>query len=201
MSELKSLDDLKPAPYNPRAISPEAFTGLKHSVGAFGNISGLTWNQRTGNLVTGHQRLAALKAQYGDRLKLDNHSVACPNGDRWPIRVVDWEPSMEKAANVAANSPEIAGEFTPDLGPILEELKTELPELSLNLKLDALEVVEASDSAGNVNDDNYSLIFKFTKEQASEVQERLHEDREKHQESLDLGWRERCLLRLLRMTD
>lgn len=152
VSELKSIDDLKPAPFNPREISPEAFTGLKHSVGAFGDISGLTYNSRSGHLVTGHQRLAALKSQYGENLKLDDHSVACPNGDRWPVRVVDWDDATEKAANIAANSPEIAGEFTPDLGPILEELKVELPELSANLRFDDLDVPEPLLNAEGLTD-------------------------------------------------
>ena len=49
--------------------------------------------------------------------------------------------------------------------------------------------------------ENYTLIFKFEKDDAAFVQEKLHEDREINKEKLDEHWRERCLLRLLRKTD
>ncbi len=203
VSELTSIEDLKPSPYNPREISPEAFTALKHSVGHFGDISGLTWNSRSGHLVTGHQRMKALRSQWGDRLKLDNHSVVCPNGDRWPIRVVDWDDATEKAANVAANSPEIVGEFTPELKTVLDEIKTDLPDLSQNLRLDRLSMtLDSVDvTSREIEMDSYTLMFKFTKDDAAYVQERLHTEREDAGETLDLGWRETCLLRLLRKTD
>ncbi len=50
-----SFDDLRPAHYNPREITAEAAEGLRHSLVEFGDISGIVWNQRTGNLVCGHR--------------------------------------------------------------------------------------------------------------------------------------------------
>ena len=106
-----ALDDLRPAAYNPRKIDAESLAGLGVSLREFGDISGLVWNSRTGNLVAGHQRLAALKAEYGDELAMDGEAVVAPTGERFPVRVVDWDEKTEKAANVAANNPHIAGEF------------------------------------------------------------------------------------------
>lgn len=60
---LTSLADLRPAPYNPRQIDNDAMDGLQHSVETFGDISGLVWNNKTGHLVCGHQRLKALQAE------------------------------------------------------------------------------------------------------------------------------------------
>ena len=59
---LKNIDDLKPASYNPRKISKKAFEGLEVSLKKFGDISGIVWNKRTGNLVSGHQRVAKLRS-------------------------------------------------------------------------------------------------------------------------------------------
>jgi ParB-like chromosome segregation protein Spo0J len=70
IGELDSIDQLKPAPYNPRAISEESLKALGVSLEEFGDLSGFTWNKRTGNLVTGHQRLRALQ----DEARGDSHA-------------------------------------------------------------------------------------------------------------------------------
>lgn len=133
-----NVDDLKPDPRNPRRISPEAMGALSRSLEAFGDIAGLTFNQRTGHLVSGHQRLAALRAEHGDALRLEDGAVVTPDGQRFPVRVVDWDEITEKAANLAANSPYLAGEFTEGLLPLLEEIRAELPDLCGALRLDDL---------------------------------------------------------------
>ena len=48
---LRSIEDLKPASYNPRRISDRAARALAKSIGDFGDLSGIVWNKRTGNLV------------------------------------------------------------------------------------------------------------------------------------------------------
>lgn len=111
--------DLKAAPYNPREMGPEARAGLEASMGMFGDLSGITWNRRTGCLVTGHQRVESLKAKgaefTGEAFELD--------GERFGVRVVDWDEATEQAACLAANNPLIAGAFTDGLGEIIEELE------------------------------------------------------------------------------
>jgi len=137
------LSDLKAAKYNPRKISKEAMDGLKHSIEEFGNIADITYNQRTGNLVCGHQRVAALKEKYGDLeiVKVDNKAIKdsyfifTPDY-AYPVYMVDWSVEKEKAANIAANSKYISGDWTPDLGNLLGEIQADLPDLfdSLNFE-------------------------------------------------------------------
>ena len=139
MDKPQSIDDLKSAPYNPRSISPEAIEGLKASLHEFGDISGLVWNARTGHLVTGHQRLRALKEKHGaESLRLQDGAVVTPTGERFPVRVVDWPETKEKAANVAANSGLLMGDFTPAVLPVLEEIHVTLPKIASAIRLDEL---------------------------------------------------------------
>jgi ParB-like chromosome segregation protein Spo0J len=60
------LININPAPYNPRRDlqpgEPE-YENLKRSIETFGLVEPLVWNERTGNLVGGHQRLKVLLAQ------------------------------------------------------------------------------------------------------------------------------------------
>jgi DNA modification methylase len=134
-----TLADLKPAPYNPRTITNRALGGLSTSLAAFGDISGIVWNKRTGHVVAGHQRIEALSKKHGARLKIVDGAIVAPGGKTYPIRVVDWPESKEKAANVAANSPAIAGEFTDGLADIVRELKLAEPDLSEALLFDELD--------------------------------------------------------------
>lgn len=118
------ISDLKPAPYNPRVITEEAVSALQTSLGEFGDISGLVWNKRTGHLVAGHQRLEALKREHGGKLSFKAGCVVTPAGERFPVRVVSWPVAKEKAANLAANSPFLAGSFdSGGLEAVLADLK------------------------------------------------------------------------------
>lgn len=105
------LSDLKPAPYNPRTITEEAAAALQTSLSEFGDISGIVWNRKTGHLVAGHQRMDALRRKHGKKLVLRDGAVESPDGERFPVRVVNWPFEKEKAANLAANSPFLGGSF------------------------------------------------------------------------------------------
>lgn len=57
---------IKPAVYNPRKdLKPDdtEYRRLVRSLDEFGCVEPLVWNQRTGNLVGGHQRFKVLVAQ------------------------------------------------------------------------------------------------------------------------------------------
>lgn len=51
------IKDLKAAGYNPRKISDKHLAMMKKSMVEFGDLSGIIFNRRTGNLVGGHQRV------------------------------------------------------------------------------------------------------------------------------------------------
>jgi len=65
--EIRTLKaaDLHPADYNPRKdLQPEdaEYQKLKNSIEAFGYVEPIIWNENTGNIVGGHQRLKVLLA-------------------------------------------------------------------------------------------------------------------------------------------
>jgi DNA modification methylase len=117
------LDDLVPADYNPRTISEAALKGLSNSVDRFGLVEPVVWNKRTKRVVGGHQRLKVLRSR-GD-VETD-------------VVVVDLPAGEEKALNVALNNPHIAGDFTEGLQDILGDIKTEMPDLFDDLRLNDL---------------------------------------------------------------
>ncbi|MBW2559672.1 MAG: hypothetical protein JRE40_02330 [Deltaproteobacteria bacterium] len=138
----KTLEDLKPAPYNPRTITPEAAAGLRASIKTFGDLSGIVWNSRTGHLVAGHQRKDALIAQSAT-FQPDPPALVLPSDEAFPIRIVDWDTTTEKAANITANNPHISGEFTGDLQDCLEEVR-DFDDFD-DLRLDDLTVIGITD--------------------------------------------------------
>lgn len=131
------LSEIKAAEYNSRKIDEEALQGLKTSIDEFGDISGIVINKRSGNLICGHQRCKALMEKYGN-LDIVDDKITTPGGGVFKIRYVDWPIEKERAANVAANSRYISGEWTPDLANILEQINTDLPEMFVDLNLDKL---------------------------------------------------------------
>ena len=112
------IGDLKPAAYNPRKdLQPgdREYAALKASIGAFGFLELIVWNSRTGNVISGHQRLKVLREQGVTHV---------------PCVVVDFDEATEKAANVAMNK--VGGEFDfPKLADLLLELDTDNFDLSL----------------------------------------------------------------------
>ena len=57
---MTDLSKFKPSPRNPRRITDDALAGLRASLRTFGDLSGLVFNRRTGNVVCGHQRRVAV---------------------------------------------------------------------------------------------------------------------------------------------
>jgi DNA modification methylase len=139
--EIMKIDELCEAPYNPRGIRLETAAALRRSLSEFGDISGITYNRQTGQLVCGHQRVKQLRRLGSEtRQSPDGRlEIVTPAGDVYPVRVVDWPEEKEKAANVTANNQHIAGSFTDGLQPLLEELREDLGlEKLADLRLDHL---------------------------------------------------------------
>lgn len=122
-------------PRNARTIKDTAAAGLRHSMDSFGDLSGICFNLRTGQLVAGHQRIDQLRKKHAgvdlaiERLDGERGIIREPDGATWPVRFVDWAADKQRAANIAANSGTIAGEFTEEVFVLLGEIKGETPEL------------------------------------------------------------------------
>lgn len=119
---------IDPAPYNPRIeLKPgePRYEQLRKSLDEFGLVQPLIWNQRTGHLVAGHQRLAVLTAQGHKQVD---------------VVVVDLPLEREKALNVALNK--IAGDWDePALAKLLDELARS-PDLDIETTGFALPEIE-----------------------------------------------------------
>jgi len=130
--EPKTVGDLKPAPYNPRTITKDTAKQLKRYMREFGDLSGIVWNKRTGHLVGGHQRVSQLPESSPVQVEGESGTVKDSAGNVWHVRVVDWEESKEKRANVVANNPALQGWWDIDL---LGSLLTEVPYESVGFEL------------------------------------------------------------------
>jgi hypothetical protein len=136
--EVVKVTDLKPADYNPRSISEKALAGLKTSLDRFGYIQDIIWNRRTGNLVGGHQRFTALIQLYPDLEEVE-------------VTVVDMDEADEKLANISLNNAAIQGDFTEDLGDLLEDVKEAFGDEEANMSmLDTLMVDDLAQFTNNL---------------------------------------------------
>lgn len=107
---IMKISDLRPADYNPRQDlqpgDPE-YEKIANSIKEFGYVEPVVWNEQTGNVVGGHQRLKVLAAQGKTEIE---------------VSVVNMSLHDEKILNVALNK--IGGRWdTSKLTEILQELK------------------------------------------------------------------------------
>lgn len=138
--EVVKISALKAAPYNPRQISGEALSGLSKSLERWGVVQEVVANRRTGYIVGGHQRVAALK-------KMGVKEV--------PVVWVDLDEVEEKALNVALNNPHISGEFDDTIAGLLTEIRDGIgPDDFVELKLDDLLPPDAEVVEGNTDPDD-----------------------------------------------
>lgn len=121
------LASIKSASHNPRFIRRPNFVALANSLERYGLVQPLVWNERSGQLVGGHQRLKHLR-------KAGVKDV--------PVAVVDLLEEDERALNLVLNSPFVAGEFNvQEVNAILADLK--LDTILAGLNLDMLGIARA----------------------------------------------------------
>jgi hypothetical protein len=83
------LSKLIPADYNPRVITEDSLGNLGGSLDEFGYVDPIVWNERTGNVVGGHQRLKVLASR------------GFKTAD---VSVVDLDEAAERALNLTLNN-------------------------------------------------------------------------------------------------
>lgn len=192
-NQTASIRTLHADPDNARAISTRALEGLKVSTEKFGDLSGIVFNRRSGCLVAGHQRVKVLRLAGATVWQIESESagqIVHPlTGEIFKVRIVDWDDVTERAANLVANNPEIAGEFTEEAIGQLRGLAVELPafdELALSdlqSKLEAEllkaekdlkgDVDAAEDESGEVSDAFLVIIECRGEEHQREMIEKL----------------------------
>lgn len=141
--------DLIPADYNPRKdLQPgdPDYEKLKRSMKEFGYVDPIIWNQQTGHIVGGHQRLKILQ---DEGIK----EAECV--------VVNLDEEKEKALNIALNK--ISGDWDKDK---LALLMTDLQASDLDILLTGFDEDEISDllaTEDDTHDDNFDVDSELDK--------------------------------------
>lgn len=93
---------IKNAPYNPRKIGENEAKELRKALKKYGLVESLVWNEKTGNLVGGHQRLSQL-----DLLEKNNDYELT-------VSVINVDDKTEKEINIILNNPNLQGDYDND---------------------------------------------------------------------------------------
>ena len=174
--EVVKIADLKAAPYNPRRISKEAADGLTKSLERWGVVQEVVANKRTGHIVGGHQRVAALR-------KMGVKEV--------PVVWVDLDDVEEKALNVALNNPHISGEFDDTIAGLLAEIRDGIgPDDFAELKLDEL-IPGSVDYSILEDEDLEEQLDEMEKSVKKAIQIEFESEDHEEAQSLVKYWRER----------
>lgn len=139
---MDTVQKLLPNKKNPRLITDEKLKLLDKSLKEFGDLSGIIFNQKTKQLVGGHQRTKliskstpiVIEKKYSKPTRTgtvaEGYIVIADEKHRY--REVVWSLSKEKAANIAANKG--AGEWDfPQLGEWMQDLEKDGIDLDLTL--------------------------------------------------------------------
>ena len=143
------LADLFPADYNPRKAMKRGdaeYEKLRLSLETFGLVEPLIWNEDTGRLVGGHQRLTVLR------------DMGISEVD---VSIVHLDEPQEKALNVAMNK--ISGAWDNDaLAALLRSLDTDMALLTgfSELDMEALLGVKKSKDKGTAAAEDLPIISR-----------------------------------------
>lgn len=125
-SETKYLNrsEIKLASYNPRKLSEEARKALKKNIKENGLLGGIIVNVRTGNIVSGHQRMSIADEvnKYNPETKENDYSIK--------VEVIDVDDKKEKELNIFMNSRATQGEYDYEkLALIFQDIDADLAGL------------------------------------------------------------------------
>jgi len=150
---------------NARVIRSDALEGLAVSAETFGDLGGIVFNERSGHLVAGHQRMKVIRAsgatEWVRTSKTEGYIAHAKTGQRFHIRIVDWDETTERMANLVANNPAIQGEFTGDAVKQLRELEDEV----------RFEALRLDDLAGDLEKELEAAKRKLAAERKKQKQE------------------------------
>lgn len=143
--EQRPIAELTPADYNPRKdLKPgdAEYEKLKASIEQFGYVEPAIFNERTGRIVGGHQRLKVMAD-----LGIDAADVV----------IVDLDETKEKALNIALNK--ISGEWDePKLALLIADLQASDFDVSLTgFDLEEIEQLLSLGDDKEVTDDGFDL--------------------------------------------
>ncbi len=100
---------IKLASYNPRRISEDARKALKANLKRLGLMGGIVWNEDTGILVSGHQKVQIIDEvnRYNAETKENDYEIR--------VEVVHLSEKEEMEQNMFMNNKAVQGDFDDDL--------------------------------------------------------------------------------------
>lgn len=171
-----AINELTPAEYNPRKeLKPgdAAYEKLKRSIETFGYVEPIIYNERSGTVVGGHQRLSVLH-------DLGETEVECV--------IVNMDEEDEKALNIALNK--VNGEWDMEkLTELLAEIDNteydatltgfDLDEIEELIRTSAPEMEDIDEVKDTAISGSYMIIDKvkipITDEEKNDLLQRLDE--------------------------
>lgn len=171
-----AINELTPAEYNPRKeLKPgdAAYEKLKRSIETFGYVEPIIYNERSGTVVGGHQRLSVLR-------DLGETEVECV--------IVNMDEEDEKALNIALNK--VNGEWDMEkLTELLAEIDSteydatltgfDLDEIEELIRTSAPEMEDIDEVKDTAVSGSYMIIDKvkipITDEEKNDLLQRLDE--------------------------
>lgn len=172
--EKKLLSELNRAAYNPRVdLQPgdEEYESIRYSLDRYGLVQPIVWNERTGNVVSGHQRLTVLQNQGVQEVE---------------VSVVNLDDIAEKQLNIALNKTEGSwdndkltellielGEDAIRTGFTQEEIDVLQNELSSYFDEEAAD--QHDEQLRQKNEDYFCLTLTFDEEDKQAVQSYIKE--------------------------
>lgn len=167
--ERKFISALNRAAYNPRVdLQPgdEEYESIRYSLERYGLVQPIVWNERTGNVISGHQRLTVLQNQGMQEVE---------------VSVVNLDDIAEKQLNIALNKIEGSwdndkltellvelGDDAIDIGFIPEEIESLQNEISSYFDNEAAD--EQEEQLQQQNKDCFYLTLTFDEADKKAIQ-------------------------------
>ncbi|WP_366294389.1 ParB N-terminal domain-containing protein [Paenibacillus sp. AN1007] len=133
------IDQINTATYNPRMdLQPGdvEYEKLRRSIEEFGYVEPIVWNERTGNMVGGHQRYKIMVNELG-------HTEL-------QVSVVDLDDQQERLLNIALNK--ISGRWDDDA---LTQLLVDLQQAGADISLSGFDDVDLKQMLGDIDIPNF----------------------------------------------
>lgn len=191
-----SLDDLRPAEYNPRQINKDELSKLTNNLEEFGLVDPIIIDLKDQNtIIGGHQRYKALQAQ------ADKHQSLklLPLGDiGWVLEDTNLkvkDKQHQKALNISLNK--ISGDWEYNkLTHLLDELQTSNFQTTLTgfdeIELESFNITEKVQLDNTIFDEKYFAKPKhndiYKNQQEQETGETEEEEPEVHHKCPKCGY-------------
>jgi ParB-like chromosome segregation protein Spo0J len=143
---------IKNAPYNPRVISEDAKKRLRKIIKENGLVATITVNQRSMNIVGGHQRISVLDSLE----KREDYDLT--------VAMIDVDDKQERKLNIILNNQSIGGEYDlPKLQELFKENEFDFKEIGFTIEdLNIMDIMvqdfKETPEAQSVVDDLQSIV-------------------------------------------